>query len=49
MEAVIVLKISIKAFVPNKTKSLNAKVFNMIANKNEAKSLVKHILCDCKS
>ena len=40
--------LSTKACVPNKTKSLNVKVFNMIANKNEAKSLVKHISCDCK-
>ena len=31
-----------------KTKDINVKVFNMITNKNEAKTMVKHISCDCK-
>ena len=35
----------------NKTKQkkdINVKAFNMIANKNEAKAMTKHIPCDCK-
>ena len=31
-----------------KTKDINAKVFNIITNKNKAKTMTKHILCDCK-
>ena len=31
-----------------KTKDINVKTFNMITNKNEAKSIIKHILYDCK-
>ena len=31
-----------------KTKDINFKVFNMITNKNEAKTMVKHISCCCK-
>ena len=27
---------------------MNVKLFNKITNKNEAKTLVKHITCDCK-
>ena len=37
-----------KICVPNKTKDVNVKVFNMITNKREAKTLTKHISCDCK-
>ena len=33
---------------PKKSKDINIKVFNMITNKNEAKTMTKHILCDCK-
>ena len=32
--------------IPSKTKDIN--VFNIITNKDEAKTMVKHILCDCK-
>ena len=32
----------------NVPKDVNVKVFNMIRRKNEVKTLVKHILCDCK-
>ena len=32
--------------IPSKTKDTN--VFNIITNKDEAKAMVKHILCDCK-
>ena len=34
--------------VPNRTKSVNVKTFNMIAIIIEAKTLVKHISCKCK-
>ena len=33
---------------PSKTKDINVKVIQMITNKNEAKTLVKHISCSCK-
>ena len=36
---------STKICLPNKTKDVNAKVFNMISEINEAKTLVKHTLC----
>ena len=32
-----------KICVPKETKDMNAKVFNVIANKNEAKTMTKHI------
>ena len=35
--------LSPKICVPIKTKT-----FNMITNKNETKTLIKHISCDCK-
>ena len=31
--------------VPKKTKDIDIKVFNMIKNKNEAKTMAKHISC----
>ena len=31
-----------------KPKDINVKVFNMITNKNEAKTMTKQISCDCK-
>ena len=34
--------------VPKETKDINVKVFNMIKNKNEAKTITKHISCYCK-
>ena len=41
--------LSTKICVPNQTKSvINVKVFNMIARTYEAKTLIKHISCDCK-
>ena len=40
--------LSPKICVPSKTKYLNVKVFNMITNKSEAKTMVKHISCDFK-
>ena len=30
------------------TKDINVEAFNMITNKNEAKTITKHISCDCK-
>ena len=43
-----VYDLSMRICVPSKTKYINVKVFNVITNKNEAKTLVKHISCDCK-
>ena len=34
--------------VPKKTKAINVEVFNTIKNKNEAKTMKKHVSCDCK-
>ena len=31
-----------------KAKDINVKVFNIITNKNEAKTMTKHVSCDCK-
>ena len=40
--------LSTEVCVLSKTKDINVKVFNMITNKNEAKTKGKHISCDCK-
>ena len=40
--------LSMKICVPSKTKDVNVKVFNMITNRNETKTMLKHISCDCK-
>ena len=40
--------LSPKICVPKKTKDINVKVFSMITNKNEAKTMTKHISCGCK-
>ena len=37
-----------KNMTSKKTKDLNVKAFNMITNKNEAKTITKHISCNCK-
>ena len=37
-----------KMCIPKETKDINVKAFNMIANKNEAKAMKKHISNDCK-
>ena len=34
--------------VPKETRDINVKAFNMITNKNQAKAMAKHILCDYK-
>ena len=39
---------SMKICVPSKTKDINLKAFNMITNRNQGKTSVKHISCDCK-
>ena len=40
--------LSPKIFVPKKTKDINVKGFNMKTNKNESKTMTKHISCDFK-
>ena len=40
--------LSPKNCVPKETKDVNVKVFNMITNRNEAKTLVKQISCNFK-
>ena len=43
--------LSNKVCVPNKTEELSLSVFNMITNimnRNESKTLTKHISCECK-
>ena len=40
--------LSPKICVSKETKHINVKSFNMITNKNEAKTMAKHISCDCK-
>ena len=39
--------LSAKVFVLSKTKNINVKGFNIGTNRNEAKTLLKHISCDC--
>ena len=38
----------LKICIPKKTKDINVKAFNLITNKNEAKTMAEHISCDCK-
>ena len=40
--------LSTKICVPSKPKDINVKAFNKITRINDAKTLVKHISCDCK-
>ena len=40
--------LSSKICVLKKTKDIKVKVFNMITNKNKAKTMEKHNSCDCK-
>ena len=40
--------LSPKICVPKETKYINVKAFNRITEKNEAKPMTEHILCDCK-
>ena len=40
--------LSTKICNPNKTKDVNVTVFNMLTNKNEAITIVKHVSCDCE-
>ena len=40
--------LSQKICVTKETKDINIKVFHMITNKEEAKTMTKHISCDCK-
>ena len=40
--------LSPKICVPKETKDINVKAFNTITNKNESKTVTKHISCNCK-
>ena len=40
--------LSPKTCVPKETKEIDVNAFNMITNKNEAKTMTKQISCDCK-
>ena len=40
--------LSPKICVPKETKDMNVNEFNMITKKIEAKTMTKHISCDCK-
>ena len=40
--------LSPKICVPKETKDISVKAINMITNKNEAKTMTKHISCDFK-
>ena len=40
--------LSSKIFFQKKKKSVNVKVFDVIANKNQTKTMTKHVSCDCK-
>ena len=37
-----------RIYIPKKTKDINVKAFIMITSKYEAKTMTKHISCDCK-
>ena len=39
---------STKICLPSETKDVNVKLFNLIKGINEVKTMVKHVLCDCK-
>ena len=43
-----VYDLSTKICVPSKTKDVDVKVFDTITRVYEAKTLIKHLLCDCK-
>ena len=38
----------LQKYLPQETKDINVKTFNMITNKNEAKAMAKHTSCDYK-
>ena len=40
--------LSPKICILKKTKDINVKVFNIITNKNKAKTITKHVSCNCK-
>ena len=48
MSCNVVDVLSTKICVPNKTKEVSVKRFSMVTRIYEAKTLVKHISCDCK-
>ena len=44
----VVISYQQKYVFQKKTKDINVKTFNMIINKNEAKTMIKHVSFDCK-
>lgn len=48
MEVLILAKIHLVEYVSKEMKDVNLRVFNIIKEKNESKSLIKHILCECR-
>ena len=40
--------LSTKICVPSKTKDINVKVFKILTQTNEAKTMIKRTSCDCK-
>ena len=48
LEAVIGNGSSMRISVSSKTKDRNVKAFNITTNRNEVKTLIKHISCNCK-
>ena len=40
--------LSVKMKVPKETKEINIKAFNMITNKDEAKTMIEQFSSDCK-
>ena len=40
--------LSPKTCVPKEIEDIQVKTFNMIANKNKIKKMIKHIACECK-
>ena len=41
--------LSTKVYFSEKATDTNVKVFNMITNKNEAKTMTKYVSCDCSA
>ena len=48
LEVAILLMTYLINYVSNKTEDLTLNVFKMITGKNESKTLIKHISCECE-
>ena len=48
IKQVFIVLLSFGKSVPSKTNDVNVKAFNVITRIIEAKTIVKHISCDCK-